>query len=203
MVMLDLYKYSKKNFFYNFIIERLLKIDVHLLKKDFLYIDNIDLGFEENIFYEYYKNNPTTQWVGNKGERDHYQSNHDLQKNYNFKKPVKVLERYLNKKIKKKIIPIKMIGQFKIKSMWFTIQQQNEKHSRHNHPKSILSGISYFKIDEKRGGELIIDKKDDKIKYMPKKNDLVIFNSDTMHSVEPYHGNNDRIAVAWDAIYTL
>ena len=100
--MLDLYKYSKKNFFYNFIIERLLKIDVHLLKKDFLYIDNIDLGFEENIFYEYYKNNPTTQWVGNKGERDHYQSNHDLQKNYNFKKPVKVLERYLNKKIKKK-----------------------------------------------------------------------------------------------------
>ena len=51
-----------------------------------------------------------------------------------------------------------MIGQFKIKSMWFTIQQQNEKHSSHNHPKSILSGISYFKIDEKKGGELIIDK---------------------------------------------
>ena len=98
---------------------------------------------------------------------------------------------------------MKMIGQFKIKSMWFTIQQQSEKHSSHNHPKSILSGISYFKIDEKRGGELIIDKKDDKIKHMPKKNDLVIFNSETMHSVEPYHGNHDRIAVAWDAIYSL
>ena len=53
-----------------------------------------------------------------------------------------------------------MIGQFKIKSMWFTIQQQNEKHLSHNHPKSILSGISYFKIDEKRGGELIINKKE-------------------------------------------
>ena len=50
MAKIDLYKYSKKNFFYNFIIERLLKIDVHLLKKDFLYIDNIDLGFKENFF---------------------------------------------------------------------------------------------------------------------------------------------------------
>ena len=38
---------------------------------------------------------------------------------------------------------------------------------------------------------------------MPKKNDLVIFNSETMHSVNPYLGNSDRIAVAWDAIYSF
>ena len=57
MVKLDLYRYSKKNVFYNFIIEKLLKIDVQLLRKEFLYIDNIDLGFKEEIFYEYYTMN--------------------------------------------------------------------------------------------------------------------------------------------------
>ena len=36
-----------------------------------------------------------------------------------------------------------------------------------------------------------------------KKNDLIIFNSETFHSVKAYHGKNDRIAIAWDAIYTL
>ena len=41
------------------------------------------------------------------------------------------------------------------------------------------------------------------INHNPKKNDLIVFNSDTFHSVKPYYGNNDRIAIAWDAIYTF
>ena len=203
MIKLDLYKYSKKNLFYKFLIKKILRINVELLKKDFLHFDNIDLEFKESFFYEYYKKNPTTDWVGNIDERDHYQSNHNLQSKDEFYKPVRKLESFLNKKIKEKLFIKNMNGKFRIKSMWFTIQKKNEDHSIHNHPKSILSGVSYFKIEEKKGGELILYKKDKKITFMPKKNDLVIFNSETMHSVNSFIGESDRIAVAWDAIYSF
>ena len=203
MIKLDLYKYSKKNLFYKFLIKKILRINVELLKKDFLHFDNIDLEFKESFFYEYYKKNPTTDWVGNINERDHYQSNHNLQSKDEFYKPVRKLESFLNKKIKEKLFIKNMNGKFKIKNMWFTIQKKNEDHSIHNHPKSILSGVSYFKIEEKKGGELILYKKDKKITFMPKKNDLVIFNSETMHSVNSFIGESDRIAVAWDAVYSF
>ena len=203
MIKLDLYKYSKKNLVYKFLIKKILRINVELLKKDFLHFDNIDLEFKESFFYEYYKKNPTTDWVGNINERDHYQSNHNLQSKDEFYKPVRKLESFLNKKIKEKLFIKNMNGKFRIKSMWFTIQKKNEDHSIHNHPKSILSGVSYFKIEEKKGGELILYKKDKKITFMPKKNDLVIFNSETMHSVNSFIGESDRIAVAWDAVYSF
>jgi len=203
MIKLDLYKYSKKNLVYKFLIKKILRINVELLKKDFLHFDNIDLEFKESFFYEYYKKNPTTDWVGNINERDHYQSNHNLQSKDEFYKPVRKLESFLNRKIKEKLFIKNMNGKFKIKNMWFTIQKKNEDHSIHNHPKSILSGVSYFKIEEKKGGELILYKKDKKITFMPKKNDLVIFNSETMHSVNSFIGESDRIAVAWDAIYSF
>ena len=203
MIKLDLYKYSKKNLVYKFLIKKILRINVELLKKDFLHFDNIDLEFKESFFYEYYKKNPTTDWVGNINERDHYQSNHNLQSKDEFYKPVRKLESFLNKKIKEKLFIKNMNGKFRIKNMWFTIQKKNEDHSIHNHPKSILSGVSYFKIEEKKGGELILYKKDKKITFMPKKNDLVIFNSETMHSVNSFIGESDRIAVAWDAIYSF
>jgi len=203
VIKIDLYKYSKKNFLYKILIEKILRINVDLLKKDFLHYDNIDLEFKESFFYEYYKKIPTTDWGGNIDQRDHYQSNHNLQSIDEFYKPVKKLENFLNKKIKEKLLIKNMNGKFRIKSMWFTIQKKNEDHSVHNHPKSILSGVSYFKVEEKKGGELILYKKDKKITYMPKKNDLVIFNSETMHSVNHFIGDTDRIAVAWDAIYSL
>ena len=203
MIKLDLYKYSKKNLVYKFLIKKILRINVELLKKDFLHFDNIDLEFKESFFYEYYKKNPTTDWVGNINERDHYQSNHNLQSKDEFYKPVRKLESFLNRKIKEKLFIKNMNGKFRIKNMWFTIQKKNENHSIHNHPKSILSGVSYFKIEEKKGGELILYKKDKKITFMPKKNDLVIFNSETMHSVNSFIGESDRIAVAWDAIYSF
>ena len=203
MIKIDLYKYSKRNFFYKFLIKKILRINVDLLKKEFLHFDNIDLEFKESFFYEYYKKNPITYWSNNIDKKHHYQSNHNLQLKDEFYKPVKKLEGYLNKKIKKKLFIKNMNGKFRIKNMWFTIQKKNEDHSSHNHPKSILSGVSYFKIKEKKGGELIIYQKDKKITHMPKKNDLVIFNSETMHSVSPYIANSDRIAVAWDAIYSF
>jgi len=58
-------------------------------------------------------------------------------------------------------------------------------------------------LDENNGGELEIFTEYKKIEYLPKKNDLIIFNSETFHSVKAYNGIKDRIAIAWDAIYTL
>ncbi|WP_415321432.1 putative 2OG-Fe(II) oxygenase [Candidatus Pelagibacter sp. Uisw_092] len=87
--------------------------------------------------------------------------------------------------------------------MWFSIQKKNEIHPPHNHPKSVLSGVYYIKIDKNSGGAINIDSKSEKIKYLPDKNDLLIFDSSTYHSVDVYNGKNDRISVAWDAIYSF
>ena len=87
--------------------------------------------------------------------------------------------------------------------MWFTLQKANQSVPKHNHPKSLISGVYYHQVEENMGGELEIFFENNKIVYFPKKNDLIIFNSETFHSVKVYSGHNDRIAVAWDAIYTL
>ena len=50
-----------------------------------------------------------------------------------------------------------MIGRFKIKNFWFSIQKKNTLHPSHNHPKSVLSGVYYFKIDNNSGGEINLD----------------------------------------------
>ena len=200
--MIDLFKHSKRNKFFNFIVQNIFKLDKKNLSKPFFSRENIDLEFNNDFFYNYIKNNKITKWSGQNPE-EHYQSNHDLQKLNNLSKPIELLEQYLNTEIKENIFENSKIGRFKIKSLWFTIQKNNQGHSKHNHPKSLLSGVYYHQIDENNGGELEIFTNDKKIEYKPKKNDLIIFNSETFHSVKAYHGKNDRIAIAWDAIYTL
>ena len=200
--MIDLFKYSNRNKFFSFIIQNVFKLDNKNLSKPFFYKKNINLEFDDDFFYNYLNNNKITKWSGqNPGE--HYQSNHDLQKIKTLKRPIKLLEKYLNSEIKGKIFENSKIGRFKIKSLWFTIQKNNQGHPKHNHPKSLLSGVYYHQVDENNGGELEIFFKEKKIEYSPKKNDLIIFNSETYHSVKAYNGKNDRIAIAWDAIYTV
>ena len=48
--MIDLFKYAKKNIFYKFLIKKILRVNVDLLKKEFLHFDNIDLEFKESFF---------------------------------------------------------------------------------------------------------------------------------------------------------
>ena len=200
--MIDLFKNWNRSKFFKFIIKYILKISLNNFNKPFFFKHNIDLKFDTNFFYDYFNNNKFTKWSGqNPGE--HYQSNHDLHKLKNLKKPIELLEGYLNTEIKSKIFENSTFGRFKIKSLWFTIQKTNQGHSKHNHPKSLLSGVYYHKLDENNGGELEIFAENKKIEYLPKKNDLIIFNSETFHSVKAYNGKNDRIAIAWDAIYTL
>tara|TARA_Y100000748_G_scaffold258606_1_gene225678 strand:+ start:63 stop:668 length:606 start_codon:yes stop_codon:yes gene_type:complete len=201
--MIDIFKYSKKNKIYQFIITKILRINVHLLSKPLFLKFNVLLDLNENFFYEYKKKYPLTKWMTTKESGQLYQSNHDLNSFSEMKGAVKNLEEILNLEIKKKILKIKTIGRFKIKNIWFTIQKENQGHHSHNHPKSVLSGVYYFKINNNSGGEINLELDDQKIQYTPKKDDLLIFNSSVYHYVNPYYGKNDRIAIAWDAIYTF
>jgi hypothetical protein len=201
--MIDFYKYSKKNFLFKFIIQNIFGVKLDLLKKSFFCTYKIDLKLDDSFFKDYMKKYPITKWGGKKNNKEHYQSNHDLNRFKILKKPINQIETILNSEVKKNFLGMTCFGKFRIKSLWFTIQKKNEGHNKHNHPKSILSGVYYYRIEENKGGELEIFTQQKIINHNPKKNDLIVFNSDTFHSVKPYYGNNDRIAIAWDAIYTF
>ena len=201
--MVDILKYSKKNKIYKFIITKILRINIQLLSKPLFLKYNIDLNLNENFFYEYKKKYPLTKWTTIEESGLRYQSNHDLNNLAEMNEPVKILEKILNTEVKKNVLNLKMIGRFKIKNFWFSMQKENTAHPSHNHPKSVLSGVYYFKIDNNSGGEINLDLGSKKVKHAPQKNDLLIFNSHLYHSVNDYLGKNDRIAIAWDAIYTF
>ncbi len=201
--MIDIYKYSKKNKIYEFIILKILKINVPLLVKPLFLNFNLDIGIDEKFFYKYRENYPTTKWMEMEKASKFYQSNHDLNKLDEMKEPIRNFEKILNTEVKFKIFESRPLGKFKIKNMWFTIQKKSERHHSHNHPKAVLSGVYYFKIDNNSGGEINLDLNNEKITYLPEKNNLLVFNSTVYHSVNSYFGNNDRIALAWDAIYTF
>ena len=201
--MIDLFKYSKKNKFYEFIINKVFKINTSSLTKPFFLQYDIKINLDENFFYDYKNKYPVTKWMKYENAYKFYQSNHNLQKFKEFKEPIKRFEQILNSEVKPKIFNSNEVGKFKIKNIWFTIQQKNEGHHAHNHPKSILSGVFYFKVESNKGGEIDLDLQGEKISHSPIKNQLLIFNSSVFHSVKPYVGNSDRIAVAWDAIYTF
>ena len=200
--MIDILKYSYRSKIISFFVQNILRINTENLSKPFFFKKNINLEFDNKFFYDYLNKNTITKWSG-KNPGEHYQSNHDLQKIDSLQKSIKLLENYLNNEVKVDIFKNSKIGRFKIKSLWFTIQKLNQGVSKHNHPKSVLTGVYYQQIDENKGGELEIFLKDKILEYTPKKNDLIIFNSETFHSVKPYYGKDDRIAIAWDAIYTF
>ncbi len=201
--MIDLYKYSNKNKFFKYFISRILKINIDLLTIPLFSQFSLEVSFDKNFFYNYKKRFPETKWMKMENAHKFYQSNHDLEKYTEMKTAKKSFEELLNKEIKTIVFKKNILGKFKIKNMWFTIQGKNEGHHSHNHPKSILSGVYYVDVQKDSGGEINLELQNKKIKHVPKKNDLIVFNSSIFHSVNPYLNDKDRIAVAWDAIYTL
>ena len=201
--MIDLYKYSNKSIILKFIIKYVLKVEFNQSLKSFFTKENVDLGFNLQFFYDYKKKFTQTKWMEKAEKRQHYQSNHDLQKYPEAQDVIKKIENILNLKIKNKIFKNNCFGRFVIKSLWFTIQKKNEGHREHVHPKSILTGVYYFQVDGGSGGAININFENKTVKYQPKIHDLLIFNSNLIHSVDKYDGKNDRIAVAWDAVYIL
>ena len=83
--MLDIYKYSKKNWLFKFLFSKILRIDINNLSKEFFYKKNIELNFKESFFYDYCENNKRTKWGGSYSIDKLYQSNHDLEKLENLK----------------------------------------------------------------------------------------------------------------------
>ena len=53
--MIDIFKFSKKNKIYQFIITKILRINVHLLSKPLFLKYNVILNLNESFFYEYKK----------------------------------------------------------------------------------------------------------------------------------------------------
>ena len=60
------------------------------------------------------KNFPITKWGGT-NIKEHYQSNHNLQKFKELKEQIKKLENYLNSTIKKDLLRLNSIGNSKLK----------------------------------------------------------------------------------------
>ena len=75
--MFDLFKYSKKNKLFHFLINTILRINTDKLSEPIYHQGNIDLDLKK-IFYEYMENFPITKWGGT-NIKEHYQSNHNLQ----------------------------------------------------------------------------------------------------------------------------
>ena len=155
--MIDIIKYSEKNRFYHFIITKILRINIQLFSKPLFLKYNIKLNLTEDFFYDYKNKIPLTKWMTMKNSGKLYQSNHDLDKFPKMKKSVVIFEKILDQEIKTYIFKKKTIGKFKIKNIWFSIQKENEGHPSHNHPKSTLSGVYYFKIVKDSGGEINLD----------------------------------------------
>ena len=92
---IDLYKYSKKNKFFKFIITKIFKVEVDVLIKPVFLTFNIDLQFNRSFFYNYKIQFPETKWMKMKNAYKFYQSNHDLDKHKEMKLLKKILKCYL------------------------------------------------------------------------------------------------------------
>ena len=228
-IKIDLLKRSIKNPLARFFISKIFKIEISNLLKPKIFIHQFDSeSMKKDFFYEFRKKNPITKYAK---PNKHYQTNHNLTDDSRFFSFKKKIEKFLNDEIKNEFFKNKTLGKFKIKNMWFTMMSQNQTHEIHNHPKSSLSGVYYLTESKNSGGLNIllpknnlkkykeiketsyddIELHNEKIKtiliddltFYPKKNQMIIFNSYIYHFVDKYTDTNDRISIAWDAIYIL
>ena len=56
-------------------------------------------------------------------------------------------------------------------------------------------------VDERKDKTTIIEK--EIFDFVPDNNDMIVFNSYMIHGIEKYESKEDRIALAWDAVYTI
>ena len=232
---IDILKKSLKSKYWNLIFNKFFKIDTKKLLEPKIILENFsNLNFDINIIYKYALNNKHTKWI--KGQ-DPYQSNHDLQDLNDFSEIRIFIEEFLNEKIKPIFLKDKTIGKFKINSMWFVIMRENTSHTMHAHPKSVLSGVIYLKVQESNSEnalkilipkfnsdkynnlleykefisqdtELVDYGKKDLVQkkiyeFLPKVKDVIVFNSYMYHWIDQHNQKEERISLAWDAIYTI
>jgi len=100
-----------------------------------------------------------------------------------------------------------------ITESWLNKTETGQKHHRHWHPNSVLSGILYLSSEGTTGKTVFIDKSYDLLEFnydeanvynsktwaiTPHVGDVLIFPSSVEHMVEEYHGQTPRITLAFN-----
>ena len=169
--------------------------------------------------YSYKKVNPYNSYSYH-GHYNIYQSEHDLFKKRKFNKySIQLKTKYIEK-IFSKILKYKPEVQFK--KMWFVVTKKSGSMKMHNHPDGHFSGVLYYQVPKVKAsgflkinnpmkninifevkGKKILKKKftNSYLVLKPKKNDVFLFSSFLMHSVDNGEDINlDRISVPFDFI---
>ena len=217
--------YKANSMLFNFFKKRKKNYSENLIKNlvnPKIFIINVDIDNEEllrKIYSDkklYTKNNFSSD-----GHYNIYQSEHNINLDFNFKKITSLLSSILNKKI---LSYFSETHYLKLTKMWYVITKKLGVIKKHNHLSSDLSGVLYLKVDEysknNEGALKIFNinnhidiytfdrincsfiKKyncvDDFFYFNPKKNDLIVFNSFLEHTVNNSKKNEDRISIPFD-----
>ena len=156
------------------------------------------------------------------GHKNIYQSNHNLNKNKDFKLISNNIEKFVNKNILKFLSNNKL----RLVRIWFVITKNFGFMRRHSHFNADFSGVLYLKVDRSKSSNSAIKvfnnlknieiyeyskQKNLFIKrisrkkifiFRPKKNDLILFNSYVEHSVVNKNSKiSDRISLPFDMMF--
>jgi len=82
---------------------------------------------------------------------------------------------------------------------WAIVNRAGSYHQRHVHGESVWSGIYYVDAGGTPSARTIFEIDDALVHVEPTPGLMVIFPSPIFHSVEPHHGNGNRITIAFDA----
>ena len=218
-------KERKRTSFYNFFKKRKRHFDKDLLTVFYrpkIFIFNHDFETKDVLDNIYnYENLFEVNKFTNDGHKNVFQSEHNLNKKKEFIDTYKSIKNFVSKNITN-IFNSKKINLIK---MWFVITKQSGIINKHSHFDSDLSGVLYLKVNLNSSnsgleifnplGEMDIYKYNvslnkieksiftgDKYLFIPKNNDLIIFNSYLEHSVQNKDPNiADRISLPFDLIF--
>jgi len=153
-------------------------------------LDNLDCNYWINKCYEYKNLNPTPI---NRSNKNGYQSQNEIQYLPEFYPLVNLLI--------KEISLISPNLNNKISSMWLNISNKDSFNRPHIHGyHKGISGIIYLKIPPNSGNIVFLNPLDinfDK-RVDPKEKNIILFNNNIPHYVEPNLSQEDRISIAFN-----
>tara|TARA_A100001391_G_scaffold170385_1_gene131402 strand:+ start:593 stop:1159 length:567 start_codon:yes stop_codon:yes gene_type:complete len=108
---------------------------------------------------------------------------------------------------------------FKLENLWINSNKKGDFNKIHNHPCSHFSGVYYLQV-QNDGGQLIfyrgdtsnqmvgiqhfIDNADTRTNFeiQPLSNQIIIFPSNLLHTVQPHKSNEPRVSVSFNLLLT-
>lgn len=222
MALSDSYNFLKNKKLYdkyfNLLYPKIIKKNKNLFPIVIKFSVNDILNIDKDI-HSYRKLNPYNSYSYH-GHHNIYQSEHDIFKKKKFKNYSTHLKTKYIEKIFFKILKYK--SNVKFKKMWFVVTKKSGSMKRHNHPDGHFSGVFYYRVPKVKAsgflkiynpmkninlfevkGNTILKNKftSSDLVLKPKKNDVFLFSSFLMHSVDNGEDINiDRISVPFDFI---